>query len=66
MPGDDGIERGNRYGTARSLDFVLMPPIWLHEYAVDLFETDGLVPVAHGLEQRTDAEVAGGSENAFT
>ena len=37
----------------------------LQEDAVDLLEVDGADPVAHGLEQRADAEVAGASSAAI-
>ena len=43
-----------------------MPPMWLHEHAIDLFESDGFGAVAYGFQQRTDAEVAGSPENTFT
>jgi len=37
-----------RHYALRSLDFTLMPPVRLHEHAIDLFESDGFGAVAHG------------------
>jgi len=37
----------------------------LNENAVDLLEIDGADLVAHGLDQRTEAEIAGAAQQAL-
>ncbi len=43
----------------------VVPPVWLHEHGVDLFEPDGLGLVAHGFDEGSDAEVLDRPEGAL-
>lgn len=42
-----------------------MTPVGLEEHCVDLLEIDGFGAVAHGFDERADAEVFDGPERAF-
>ena len=44
----------------------VLAPMGLEEDAVDLLEIDEADLVAHGFEQRAQAEVAGAAQQAFT
>ena len=42
-----------------------LPPVWLHQHLVDLFEPDDLFAVTDGLQQGRDAEIAHLAQNTF-
>ena len=44
---------------------LVVPPVGLEQNGVDLFEVDGLGAVAHGFDERADAEVFDGAQGAF-
>jgi hypothetical protein len=43
----------------------VVPPVGLEEDGVDLLEIDGFGLVAHGFDERADAEVSDSAERAF-
>jgi hypothetical protein len=62
----DGVRR-SRCGagrvSVRQVEF--LAPVRLEQDAVDLFELDDFGAIAHGLEQRAEAEVSGFAQAAF-
>jgi hypothetical protein len=54
---------GWRRSSVRQVD--LLAPVGLKQDAVDLLELDGLGAVAHGFEQRGEAEISGLAQASF-